>query len=97
MPLWYVLMQLFPGWMGGYPFSTYSGGQKRVLQDWFNRHGRKTGEEIWKTISREKCSSAALRQVDVESVVRYIDGVGGTDFKLPMLLNGGQPVTQVQL
>ncbi|BFZ09170.1 hypothetical protein BsWGS_12209 [Bradybaena similaris] len=84
------------GWFGGYPFVAYSVGQKCVLQDWFNRHGRKTGEEIWKTICREKCSSAGLRQVDVESVVRYIDGVGGPDFKLSMFFTSGQPLTQTQ-
>ncbi|CAG5121483.1 unnamed protein product, partial [Candidula unifasciata] len=64
------------------------------MQDWYNRHGRKTGEDIWMAICKEKCTSANCRQIDVESVVKYLDSIGGSDYKLKTLMTGGQPVTQ---
>ncbi|CAG5119938.1 unnamed protein product [Candidula unifasciata] len=85
------------GWVGGYPFTSVCLGEKRVLQDLFSHHGKVSGESIWKAVCREKCFLASLRQLDVESVVAYIDRIGGIDHKIHSLFTGGQPVTQSQV
>ncbi|CAG5121481.1 unnamed protein product [Candidula unifasciata] len=85
------------GWAGGYPFSTFCLGDKRVLQDEYSRRRLTTGEEIWDVICREQCNIASIRPMDVEGIVKYICSIGVTDYKLKALVSAGQPLTKAHV
>lgn len=94
-----LLIWLLPGcisgWAGGYPYPTYNYGQKRVLQDWFEGHGKKKSKSIWLAICRERCNMAILRQIDVDSLLSYITSIGGPNYRVKLMETAGQPLTQV--
>uniref|UniRef100_A0A0B7BMS0 AMP-dependent synthetase/ligase domain-containing protein n=1 Tax=Arion vulgaris TaxID=1028688 RepID=A0A0B7BMS0_9EUPU len=85
------------GWAGGFPFGTYCNGDKRVLLDWFDGHGARGGEDMWRAITKDQCTFAVILPLDFDNLHKYILNSGDSDYKLKILATGGQPVKRNQI
>ncbi|XP_059169832.1 putative acyl--CoA ligase YdaB [Physella acuta] len=82
------------GWIGGYPWATFSNGDSRVLLDVFQKPC--SVKVKWDACIKEKCVTLSLFSREVDPVFTYASSQGTLGQKM-VIITGGQPLPKPQL